>query len=414
MLSASFGKSTSLKKKIIILAEYIGENHNSTAYYWSQISKHLENDYHVVLIAPENEHSRSFAATYGIDARLVKLAQHNKNNLLSRLLGQARQTGSFLSAVRREIGDADLLFSGTNPIITMASLSLMKWRYRFRWLVLVHDVFPNNLVPAKVISSKGMLYKVLLAGAKKMYSSPNRLIVIGRDMKALLREKIGRASCIDYVPNWASTEKIPAQPKANNEIIVELGWQNNVVYQFFGNMGRLQGIAQILDAIALSQHDNARFLFIGCGSEEAMIRHQINMINSNCGYKKAYFFGRLDLAKNHIGLNACDVSLVTLSNNMYGLGVPSKAYFSMAANKPILYVGEPESELALLLAEHDVGWAYEPNQPRQLADKLDAITEQVSESGVVCMQPREVLTHHFSEGMALQRIKHLVDATIDL
>lgn len=399
-------------KKIIILAEYIGENHNSTAYYWSQISKYLKNDYHVVLIAPENEHSISFVAQYDIDARLVKLAKHNKNKLLSRLLGQAKQTASFLSAVKREIVDADLIFSGTNPIVTMASLSLMKWRYRFQWLVLVHDVFPNNLVPAKVISPKGVIYKALLAWSKKMYSSPNRLIVIGRDMKALLSDKIGNSASIDFVPNWASTEKIAVEPKSSNEIIAELGWQNNVVYQFFGNMGRLQGIAQLLDAIELSKHTNSRFLFIGCGSESAMIRHQIYKMNKDCGYKKAHFFGRLDLAKNHIGLNACDVSLVTLSSNMYGLGVPSKAYFSMAANKPILYVGEPKSELALLLAEHDVGWTCEPNQPKQLADKLDAITEQLSENGAEFMQPRAVLASNFSEDMALQSIKHSVDATI--
>lgn len=401
-----------MKKKIVILAEYIGENHNSTAYYWSQITKQLQSEHEIVLITPENKHSLAFTSENKITTRFVKLAEHNKNNLLSRLQGQIKQTISFLSVVKEEMRSADLLFSGTNPIVTMASLALLKLRYRFQWLVLVHDVFPNNLIPAKVLSISNPFYKALIILSKKMYAAPDSMVCIGRDMKVLLKQKIGNEDHIHYIPNWASTEKIPSLNKLDNKIVTDLGWQDQVVYQFFGNMGRLQGMGNLVRAIQQSTHQRARFLFIGCGSEADNVQKSLGQINEECGYGKTHFYGRLDLEKNHMGLNACDVSLVTLSENMCGLGVPSKAYFSMAADKPILYVGDGDSELSILLSEHQVGWACEPAQPKLLAQKMDMITDSLLMSETAGMQPRKILTEHFSETLALNKIARVVNSTI--
>ncbi|MEZ9235309.1 glycosyltransferase family 4 protein [Shewanella sp. 10N.286.52.A9] len=401
-----------MKKKIIILAEYIGENHNSTAYYWSQITKYLNGDYDILLVAPENEHSLAFASKYDIETRFVNLAEHNKNNLLSRLFGQVKQTMSFLSVIKKEISTADLLFTGTNPIVTMACLAALKVWYKFQWLVLVHDVFPNNLVPAKVISSSSYLYRILIYLSKQMYSSPDNMICIGRDMQMLLQSKVGNKKNTHYIPNWASTDKIQSSEKSENAIITALNWQKEIVYQFFGNMGRLQGMDNLLKAIQLSKHKQARFLFMGCGSEASKVQKIVERINKDSGFVKAHFYGRLDLEKNHIGLNACDVSLVTLSKNMLGLGVPSKAYFSMAANKPILYVGDRDSELFTLISEYKIGWTCDVESPEQLAQQLDSVTKSLLEKVGPQMQPRKLLMDNFSEEQALTKIERVVRATI--
>jgi glycosyltransferase involved in cell wall biosynthesis len=412
MLSVLFGKSIKVKKKVVILAEYVGENHNSTAYYWSQITKHLNDDYEVLLIAPENKHSLAFASKYGIKTKFVKLAKYDKNKLFSRLLGQVKQTLSFLSVIKKEVCYADLLFSGTNPIVTMACLAVLKLRYKYQWLVLVHDVFPNNLVPAQVITPNSLFYKLLIYLSKKMYLSPDKMICIGRDMKKLIQDKTGKDDRIYYIPNWASTEKIISSAKSENEIITDLCWGNEVVYQFFGNMGRLQGMDNLLKAIQQSKHQDARYLFIGSGSEADFVKNTVQKINDDWGYHKAHFYGSLELEKNQMGLNACDVSLVTLSENMLGLGVPSKAYFSMAADKPILYVGDSDSELSILLSEYQVGWTCEPSQPELLAIQLDNITEMLLSNDVPKMQPRKLLIENFSEVLALTKIERVVNSTI--
>ena len=72
-------------------------------------------------------------------------------------------------------------------------------------------------------------------------------------------------------------------------------------------------------------------------------------------------------------LNACDVAIVTLSDGMYGLGVPSKSYNIMAAGKPILYIGDEKSEIALCIKEYNIGWLVKPNDPYSLKNAIENI-----------------------------------------
>ncbi|MEZ9064534.1 MULTISPECIES: glycosyltransferase family 4 protein [unclassified Vibrio] len=400
------------RKKILILAEYIGENHNSTAYYWSQIVKRLGLVYDVVLITPDTVHARDFSENYSVETRYVKLAKHNKNSLFSRLKGQLGQTISFIRSVKLEIRSVDLVFSGTNPIITMFGLALLKLVKPFKWLVLVHDVFPNNLVPAEILNKSSLPYRLLTTLSKSVYSSPESLICIGRDMKELLDEKVGKGSNIEFIPNWASTERITELSKKDNEIITDLGWQDNVVFQFFGNMGRLQGVDKLLEAIENTKCENSRFLFIGCGSEVKKVRGVAHKINSEVGYERIHYYGNLDLEKNNLGLNACDVALVTLASGMFGLGVPSKAYFSMAANKPIIYVGDKDSELERLLSEFNLGWYCNNDKVPELAPLIDRVSKLNCSERMP--QTRKILESTFSEEQALNAIANQVAKTVML
>ncbi|MGF1691945.1 glycosyltransferase family 4 protein [Photobacterium kagoshimensis] len=402
------------KKKVLVIAEYIGENHNSTAYYWSQIVKHLHETFDVILITPDTEHSRGFSEKYCVPTQYIQFVQHNKNKLITRLLGQIKQTNIFYCSIRQHIDEVDLVFSGTNPIVTMFAMALMKLKKNFKWLVLVHDIFPNNLVPAKVLRSSSLLYRLLTYFSKKVYSAPDHLICIGRDMKTLLKGKVGQDTKITFVPNWASTSVITPQLKAENELISSLDWQDNIVFQFFGNMGRLQGVPNLLKAIELTGHKNARFLFIGCGSESNAVEQLAKTVNESLDYERVNYYGRLDLEKNNTGLNACDVALVTLSSDMVGLGVPSKAYFSMAANKPIVYVGDKGSELELLLSDYKLGWHCTSDNPDALAELLDRITEDLSKSSFKHdFTPRKVLEESFSEQMALSEILKVAEDVIE-
>lgn len=395
---------------MVILAEYIGENHNSTAYYWAQIVKSLQTRYEVLLIAPRSSYVIEFAAQYNVTLLAIKQVDYDKNHLSSRLWGQISQTLAFISTLCKELCSCEVLFSGTNPIVTTLAISLLRKFKKFRWILLVHDVFPNNLVPAKIIKKYGVLFQCLKLLSNMMYSTPDRLICIGRDMERLLLEKVKGKKSTEFIPNWASTEKIFPVSKSMNKIINELGWEGNIVFQFFGNMGRLQGIHNLLHAIQLTKNLNARFIFIGDGSELADVERYIALINNKAGYQKACYYGRLDLSDNLVGLNACDVAFVSLANEMCGLGVPSKAYFSMAADKPILYIGDRQSELAMLLTEHQVGWFCEPDNPDKLASLIDGISSEISINTVPnVVNARGIMKEYFSEKMSLEKIGNVIE-----
>jgi glycosyltransferase involved in cell wall biosynthesis len=59
-------------------------------------------------------------------------------------------------------------------------------------------------------------------------------------------------------------------------------------------------------------------------------------------------------------LAAGDVHLVTLKANMAGLSVPSKIYGIMAAGRPVIFIGPPDSEVAHLVREAACGFVIGP------------------------------------------------------
>lgn len=389
--------------KIFIVTEYIGLNHNSTAFYWAKIALFLNKYYELIVICPKNSHTESFFREHKVKVYFVKDIAFDKNKLISRVLGQLKYAWSLNRHILKFIGKDDIVFTGTNPIISLFFTGLVKKIKTFKWIMLCHDIFPDNLIPSGVMR-RGLKYNIVNTIFSLLYRAPDMITPIGRDMAIKLQQKGVNQEKIVVVPNWADHNKITMMAKKENKIIQKLNWQNNLVFCFFGNIGRLQGISNLLSAIALVKSESSKFLFIGGGAEEHLVKDFV----SSAGKKNSYYYGELQLKDNNIGLNCGDIALVTLGQGMYGLGVPSKAYFSMAADKPILLVADKGSELELLINEHNIGWFCESGNPEALAESIDRISESwlTANSRIY---PRKLMVDHFSEEQSLNRYKSLVD-----
>ena len=101
-------------------------------------------------------------------------------------------------------------------------------------------------------------------------------------------------------------------------------------------------------------------------------------------------------------LNAGDIAVISLTANMYGLSVPSKTYFNMAAGKPLLLIADENSEVALLIKEHRLGWVVPPEEPEKLAAAMLEIMS-VPEDTLCEMgrRSREVVRKYFSPEVIL-------------
>ena len=66
--------------------------------------------------------------------------------------------------------------------------------------------------------------------------------------------------------------------------------------------------------------------------------------------------------------------MVSLASGMKGMAVPSKAFFSLVADKPIFVVGENGGELDLLIRDNPkAGWFCDIENKFQIAKKIDGI-----------------------------------------
>lgn len=384
-------------KKLFVVSEYVYSGQNSTGYFWEKIIARARAEFSQVNVITHS--TEKYVSEKVEDVLYLEFANssYNKNNIISRLLGQAKQCVGFSIHIVRNVRSESIVLTGTNPALLLIVIPVLKLILRFRWCLLVHDVFPENLVPAGVLSPNSIAYKIIRWFFNIIYGRADQVVVIGRDMKELVSSKIGSRNSISVIQNWVSENDVFPLERSCSELISDLGWQDRVVFQFFGNIGRVQGVDNILAAISLVKSPRAAFLFIGDGAEVGRVKEFI----SNSGQDNIAYLGVLNQSRKNEGLAACDVALITLGAGMWGLGVPSKAYFSMAADKPLLAVMDESAEVSLMVKEHDIGWTCESANPNALASLIDEICAR----GLDCMRgrPRQVLQEKFSESVALEK-----------
>ncbi|WP_286938573.1 MULTISPECIES: glycosyltransferase family 4 protein [unclassified Pseudoalteromonas] len=392
------------KKRVVFISEYLGKDVNSTAYYWTKILESLSIDYDVLVISPDSKSNVEYLKSNNFEYILYVSSTYSKTSMFSRLWAYIKMSVCFYKASKEKINSSDVIISGTNSIFNMFFIARLKRKLNLPWLLFGYDIFPENLIPAGVISTNNPVYKLVSKIFTNLYSKPNDIVAVGRDMRELLIKKVSSRTRVHYIPNWAAHEEVCITDKSHNKIINELNWKQDeiVVFQFFGNLGVLQDIYGLLEAIELSKAPNAKFLFIGSGSEAANALALIQEADDD----RIHFYGECDMAEKDIALNACDVAFVSLKKGMLGLAVPSKSYFSLAADKPIIVIGDEGAELRLLVDDYPIGWGCNSGDPVALAELIDDIC--FNKGCLLNMEPRSSLINHFSEADSLAAINDLV------
>ena len=390
-------------KKVFIVTDFYHSQQNTTGYMLEKVYKSLDaaEDFEVGLITRFQAGIPQFNNTC-----FVKTSPLNKGNLVKRFFYDADVTLKFSQKIVKLIKSQDIIFTTTTPVFLIVLIAFLKRVIGFKWVLLVHDVFPENLVVANVIKPTDITYKLLTALFNQVYKSADHLIVIGSDMKELI-EKKGEGENISIVQNWIDTQDIELQSKAKNKILDKLGWNDtsDVIFQFFGNLGRVQGLDKLLKAIKQVKNLNsAKFLFIGDGTYVNQLQQDINEFN----HPNVKYYGKLPPSEKSDGLNACNISFVTLAEGMKGLGVPSKAYYSMAANKYLFAIMEKDTEIVDMISQHDLGWYCIPDDSKVIAEKIDELIEGWASIKHKNPHSRQILESYYSEEIAMSKILNIL------
>ena len=91
--------------------------------------------------------------------------------------------------------------------------------------------------------------------------------------------------------------------------------------------------------------------------------------------------------------------------------MPSKAYFSMAADKPILAVMDERAEVSIMVKEHNIGWVCPAGNPQKLAMLFEGIYADKKNENIT--SPRSTLIDFYSEDVALDRFISCISEYVD-
>jgi glycosyltransferase involved in cell wall biosynthesis len=289
-----------------------------------------------------------------ISINRVNLPKLNKNNLVQRILRLLLLTLKLSWAVLTKAKNGDTVLFTTNPTFLVLILPIIKKINGFKLEILVHDVFPENLVPAGLINKDNYKYKLLNWIYSSGYNNLDRIIVLGQDMKNLILGKIGTSAInIEIISNWSDDNLFPIKNFNIGEYL-GIDVEDKVVLTFSGNIGRVQGVLEFIDVIEKADNKNLILVIIGDGALRELVVNKIR----NERISNVFYLGAKRRAEQNLFLNACHISLVTLINGMKGLGVPSKTYNYLAVGKPILFIGDKDSEVDNYIKKHDCGWSF--------------------------------------------------------
>lgn len=392
------------RQRLIFVTELFYPEESATAHILTKIAGKLIHDFDVlVLTGPASYEERSHqnlnkSPIEKDNIERVWAPNLSKNNLLGRVIRFLVLTIGLGWRTLFRSRRTDIVFAVTNPAPLLVMLAMIRSFRRFRLVFLVHDVFPENSVAAGIIHRNHLLYPLVKRVFDWAYASADSVITIGRDMSEMLAKKIPtRADKITLIENWADyplVEKIPR----DQSMIVPMGLSTKIVIQYAGNIGRAQGLLEFVDLISGVKNDFAWYVFRGSGALSAALS-VATKDRENVFVDGAYSRSNQDQI-----LAACDIALVILGPEMFGLGVPSKAYNIMAAGKPILYIGPRNSEIYRLVSENNIGWAFDWCDKDKLISLIGSFSmEQIGLFSEMGGRARLLVEKKYSEATQLEK-----------
>jgi len=361
----------SKRQRIVLVSELFYPEESATAHILTKIAGELSSKFDLlVLTGPASYEGRDHqnAATPPIDDNnIVRTSAPglSKNKLLGRLVRFLVLTIGLGWKTLLTSRPTDTVFAVTNPAPLLVALAIIRKLRRFRLVYLVHDVFPENAVAAGIIRHDHFLYLLIKRVFDWAYGSADAVITIGRDMSEVIAQKIPTsANRITLIENWADHPLVERIPR-NLSMISTMGLSDRIVIQYAGNIGRAQGLLEFVDLVSSVENDFVRYVFRGSGALTTALHEAIQ---GRHGFILEGSYPRSDQSRV---LGACDIALVILGPDMYGLGVPSKTYNILAAGKPVLFLGPKNSEIYRLIKSHDIGWAFGWDETDQLIQLID-------------------------------------------
>ena len=357
---------------LLIVAQLTDPNNSSTGYYWEKIVETLSKKEKILLVTEEK--SSKLEKNSEVQILQVSIPNFLKNNLylekgfLPKLIISLKML--FFSIVNSK--NKENILIGTNPfLIVLLPIFLRVFFIKTKISILVFDLFPENLIS----TSKSFVLKNISLMIKKFfdfaYRRFHKVFSIGKDMTEILVHKNINPQRIIYCPNWCDDD-YSSRADEKKALLKSLGIEyestKNIVILYFGNLGYFQNLEIFIDIISKTKNKDLIFLFVGNGVKKNLIFEAAKLDN------RIHLRDGVALSDRSKILLSGDISLVTLSDEMLGLAVPSKSYFSLAYGMPLLTIMNKKSEVSSLVEENNFGWNFSSSETEEVSNFLESLT----------------------------------------
>ncbi len=386
--------------KVTLVSQYFYPEWNTTSALLSGIARSLgQRGWDVQAIAGNpSYHSPRDAVPRAMKLGAVSIRRVWSTRMSrQKSIGRYLNTASFWASVTFRLlfdhSEGPVLFV-TNPPILHWTGGLVRVLKRRPVVLLFHDIYPDVAERLGALTPNGLIARLWRRLNRWAYRQADLLITVGRDMTSKILEQNPELAGekVVTIPNWADEQLLFPRDRSTHPLLRRLGLLDRFVVQYAGNIGRPHEIDTVIAAAKKLRGVPIHFMFVGDGAQQYKIEraiHEEKLRNMSLHP----FQGRETLRDC---LTACDAGIVSLKKEAWGLGVPSKFYSILAVGKPVVGILPAESEIALEISEHHVGFCVEPGDADGLVRCLTYLERHREEAIRLGLRARAVFKRSYT------------------
>ena len=354
----------------LVFYHYFHPDDVVSAEHYADLCKGLKARGWDVTVMPCNRGCRNEARSYprreiweGIDIKRVWRPGFRQASFLGRLANSAWMIMAWSFAAFRY--SPDVMIIGTDPVfavVTSIPWKLIRPRtYIMHWCF---DLHPEAAIASGMVARNSLPVRILRPILRKAYRACSRVGSIGPCMTQRLRDYEPMLPIDTFTP-WALSEPLCViEPDPEERRLVFGDAELTLMYS--GNFGQAHSFELILAlARKLRSHDSIRFAFSVRGNREKALREAVTAEDTNVSFPAFAPQERLEQR-----LSAADIHMVSLRAGYEGTVVPSKFQGALAAGRPILFSGPPDSAVSKWIQEYNLGWTLTEENLDNVANSL--------------------------------------------
>jgi colanic acid biosynthesis glycosyl transferase WcaI len=303
----------------------------------------------------------------------------------------------------------DVVITLTSPLLVGVVGWLMAGLKRTKHIHWCMDLFPDTGVLFGMVKENGPAHRMCVFFTRRYLRSARAVFALSSYMADRIRRYGVRADRLHIVPVWAAGASLRPIARPANEFIKSHRLEDRFVVMFSGNL-ELGGDIDTLVGALRELRDERELMFVliseGPRFEEFRTRcARASLSNVLClPYQPR---GRLAHS-----LSAGDVHIVTNKKGLSGLRVPCKTYGILAVGRPIVYIGEPHSEAADLIRDHELGFVVQEGDVSGVAAAIRTLQGDARRRQEISVRARALFEAEYDATVVIDSFEKIMSRVV--
>ena len=371
--------SASPPKRILFLNRSYWPDAEATGQLLTELCEDLASEFEITVLAgqPNQNPREEDYVRSGKEVRNGVTIERVKNSRFAKrsMIGKLWNFFSFLwFAFWRSfrIPRQDIVVCETDPFLLPFLAVWLRFRHRCKLVFYLQDIYPDIAVAVEK-AKEGFVVGTIRRLLRWCYRRADTIVVLSEEMRATLIEwGTLNALQIHIVPNWIDCASFSDKTK-DDSWRRENGIQDEFLVMYSGNLGLSQDLHIVLEAARLlKDQSHIRFLLIGDGASKPALTQN----KEDWGLENVTFLPYQPRERLAESLSSADLHLLPIRDSALRCLMPSKLYGILASGSAVLSTAPPNTELAEVIREGQVGENLYPFEAEPLSARIREFASQ--------------------------------------